>query len=293
MLENFDRFFSKDPRRIKKVPGSPSAMSLPDEEALMALLAQLEQSSGAANYPLQATFYQKMLDSELLLPVPAGTRLSSGLPIILLENSRGEKGLPLFTSEKNMETWAEEPTDYIVMPFAMLCAYALEAEADFMIMNVCGPFGCEISFHDFSYLAEGLLPPPIDERDATGSRKPSEVVIEKNTPMRLRRNQGLPDGLLERLNHVFEYNRALIQRVYLFDVAFNEGPLQPAIGVRVPDGCESEWEKELWPTLQAILHEMLERRAVMNVFLLNHAGRMESHVKEITQPIFSGVSSDS
>jgi len=289
MLDNFDSFFPKKRPLLKKVPGSPDAMQLLDEQILEEMLNQLEASSAEAGYPLQISFYEKLMQCDLLLPVPAGTRMGMEMPVIMLENGRGEKGLPLFTSENNMALWLEgEPTDYVFMPFVALCGYAISAQADYIVVNAAGPYGCEISLHDFSYLAEGLLPPPLATGSEAGGRKAGEVMIEKNTPMRLGQSAGLPDMLMERLNHVFEYNRQIIEQVYLFDIAFNNGPLQPALAVRMPDDCEAKWETELWPTLQAILHEMMERRAILNVFLLNQSGRLESHVKELTNPIFTG-----
>ena len=88
--------------------------------------------------------------------------------------------------------------------------------------------------------------------------------------------------------HTFSRHPNLIRRFYLFNIAFNEGPLQPALGIRVTDGAEDIWERELWPDVQAVLHEMLERRAVLTVFLLNQSGSMENHVCELTEPIFEG-----
>lgn len=289
MLDNFDSFFQRKRPLLKKVPGSPDAMRLLDDQVLEDMLDQLESLQAESSYPLQISFYETLLQCDLLLPVPAGTELAIEMPVVMLENGRGEKGLPLFTSESNMALWLEdEPTDYVYMPFVALCGYALAAQADFIVVNVAGPYGCEISFHDFSYLAEGLLPPPLAESSDDSAKKMGEVVVQKNTPMRLGLCAGLPNSLMERLKHVFEYNRQMIDRVYLFDIGFNDGPLQPALAVRMPDDCEEKWETELWPTLQAILHEMLEKRAILNVFLLNQSGRLESHVQELTSPIFTG-----
>lgn len=289
MFNRSERFFSPEPNRIRRVPGSPNSMQLLDDSVLEELLGSLDDMPVDACYPLQIAFYEKMLNCDLLLPVPAGTNLQQGLPIVMLENPRGEKGLPLFTNERNLESWVEEATEYVMLPFTTLCGYAIEAQLDYIIVNVAGPYGCEISFADFSYLAEGLLPPPSPNQVGNGHRKPGEVMIEKNTPMRLGLCNGLPNSLMDRLNHVFDYHRHLINHVYLFDVAFNDGPLQPALGIRMPDGSEGQWEHDLWPTLQAVLHEMLERRAVINVFLLNQAGSMENHVRELTPPIYTGV----
>lgn len=290
MFNRFDGASQYGPHRVRRVPGSPDSLQLMADSLLEEMLGQLEALPLEACYPLQVSFYEKLITCDLLLPVPAGTRLDQGLPIVMLENGHGEKGLPLFTTEQNMGLWLEEDTDYVILPFTQICGYAMEAQLDYIIINASGPYGCEIAFGDFSYLAEGLLPPPLANQAGETGRKPGEVVIEKNTPMRLRKcSSGLPVSLMDRLTHVFEHHRHLISRVYLFDVAFNNGPMQPALGIRMPDDNEMQWEQELWPTLQAVMQEMLERRAVVNVFLLNQAGSMERHVSEFVDPVYTGA----
>lgn len=275
MLENFGNLFNRQPQ-------SQSGQNLFGDDRLEESLGGLTDAAYDERYPLQVAFYEKLLQCELLLPVPSGTNLKKGLPILALENNQGEKGMPLFTSEKTLNLWVDESKDYVTMPFGTLCAYALEAKLDYVVINVAGPYGCEISFHDFSYLAEGLLPPPRDEF----GRDPGEILIGKNTPVRLATSRGLSNMLMDRLYSLFAHHATQIEKVYLFDVAFNEGPMQPALGIRMADGHEEEWEMALWPDMQAVLHEMLERREVVNVFLLNQSGGMENHVQELTIPIY-------
>lgn len=288
MLNRFDSFFNRNFRQPEMIRGANGEPFLLDDLQLEAMLAPLQDLSVRESYPLQIGFYDKLLGYDLLLPVPPGATVTrgKGLPIITLENGNGERGLPLFTSEKALSLWGDEATDYVAFSFAALCGYAMEANVDYLVINVAGPYGCEIAFHDFSYLAESLLPPPPPDQLELGDRKPGEMTVQKDTPMRLGKCEGLSDGLMERLQHVFRSHQSLISRVYLFDIAFNEGPLQPALGVRMPEGSEKHWDEELWPTMQAVLHEMLEKRTVINIFLLNQAGSLESHVKELTAPIY-------
>jgi len=282
MLKNFGHFFNRN-QSDKEFFRNLEELNLPDEAYLMESVSRLEQASQRERYPAQVGLYEKLLQCDLLLPVPVGADLHRGIPVIALENSQGEKGLPVFTTERNLLLWADETANFIGVPFTTLCGFAVETGVDYLIINVAGPCGCEISLHDFSYLAEGLLPPPISDQDG---RKAGEVVIEKNTPMRLAKCSGLSPSLMDRLHHIFHTHDRLIDSVYLFDVGFNEGPLQPALGIRMPDGTEEEWEMQLWPTMQAVLCEMLERREVVNVFLLNQAASMEFHVQELTPPIY-------
>jgi hypothetical protein len=288
MFNRSDGASQYGPHRVKRVPGSPDSKKLMTDAVLEEMVGQLTALPLEACYPLQIAFYEKLLTCDLLLPVPAGTRVEQGLPIVMLENARGDKGLPLFTTEQNLGLWVEESTDYVILPFPQICCYAMEAQLDYIVINATGPYGCEIPFNDLSYLAEGLLPPPSLLQAVGTPQKPGEVVIEKNTPMRLRKCAGLPESLLDRLSNVFEHHRHLISRVYIFDVAFNDGPMQPALGIRMPDDSEIQWEQELWPTLQAVMQEMLERRTIVNVFLLNQAGSMEHHVSELIEPLYIG-----
>jgi hypothetical protein len=285
MFHSFDRFFERQPNQLGKHIHS-SDLNLMMDGHLEDWVGQIEAAPMAEQYPLQIRFYQQLMDCHLLLPVPANAKKHKGFPLMVLQNGQREKAVPVFTNEENLGLWTSEPTDYVALPLMELCRYAMEAKVDYLVLNVAGPFGCEIAFHDFSYLAEGLLPPPSTEQSHYCGQKPGEVVIEKNTPMRLGLCDGLSPGLMDRLQHVFQHHQELISRVYLFDVAFNEGPLQPALGVRMPEGAEDRWEVDLWPTMQAVLYEMLERREVVNVFLLNQAGSMEQYVQQMTIPIY-------
>jgi hypothetical protein len=302
MLEKFGRFFMSKARPLRVSPEASG--NLPDDQELQALIALIEELPFEARYGEQNRFYEYLLGCHLLLPVAPGTNLSEGLAVFALENGHGEKALPVFSSEAALKSWclpgsslsslekpgsetrAWEPTEYLALPFDTLCTYALEASVDYIVMNAAGPFGCEISFHDFSYLAEGLLPAPCSTQEGKTARKAGEILVEKATPMRLSVCERMPERLISRLMQLFQNYQSLVSRVYLFDVGFNEGPLQPAVGVQVADGCESEWEERLWPNMQAVLCEMLERKEVVNVFLLNQAEGMEQHVRQVTEPVY-------
>jgi hypothetical protein len=291
MRNQFDRSFSGEPPHIKRVPGSPRSGQLLGDEVLETLLNRLEKTAPDHCYPLQLSFYEKLLKCDLLLPVPVGTQLDDGLPLLTLENARGEIGLPVFTNEANLAQWGDEPTEYVILPFSKLCGYAIEAQVDFVIVNVSGPHGCEIALRDFSYLAESLLPPPMVV-SSTGKINPSTlpVDVKAGTPTRLGLPKPLPEELLGQLKHVFSSHTALIDRVYQFEIAFNEGPLQPALGMLLqPEGpaqSNADWEKSLLPNVQAVLFEMLEPRMVMNVFLLNETPSLEKQIRKLCAPLY-------
>lgn len=299
MLEKFGRFFMSKVRPLRVSP-EPYA-NLPDADALEAMMDVLEGMEFEQRYTEQNKFYQYLLGCHLLIPLPESDTHSSSLSVMALENGHGEKAMPIFSSEQTMRLWLKsskddvetdndwdtEPTEYIAVPFDTLCTYALQAGVDYIVLNAAGPFGCEISFHDFSFLAEGLLPAPAaSQEDPEQGRKAGEILVNKATPMRLAVCERISEALQSRLLDLFGHYQVLIRQVYLFDVGFNDGPMQPALGVRIEEGHEEDWELELWPNMQAVLCEMLERREVVNVFLLNQADSMEQHVKQVTPPIY-------
>ncbi|WP_373532187.1 SseB family protein [Vampirovibrio sp.] len=290
MLNQPDFSFPHQPRRLENIPGFPTPNAPPhllEDSRLEGLVQQIEHLPKNACYPLQANFYGQLMNCDLLLPVPQDANLQAGLPLLALENHAGEKGMPLFTNEQNLCVWMNEPVDYLILPFTTLCGFALEAKLDYIILNISGPCGCEISFHDFSFMAEGMIPPPSPQQISRDTDpRPGEITIAKQTPMRLGLCPDFPKPLFNRLQLVFRHHEYLIQHVYLFNVAFHQGPLQPALGVRMPEGLEEEWENQLWPNLQAVLHEMLEKHDIVNVFLLNQAGSMENHLKTLTKPVY-------
>ena len=289
MREHFDRFFSGKPPHVRRAPGSQASGQFLDDQVLDVLLNKLEALEPDACYPLQLSFYEKLLKCDLLLPVPVGTRLDEGLPLVTLENARGELGMPIFTNESTLALWDEEPTEYVILPFAKLCGYALEAQVDFMILNVAGPNGCEIALRDFSYLAESMLPPPLSvNENGKVSESSLPVEVSAGTPTRISAAQTLTEPLMGRLKHVFSTHSELIAKVYQFEIAFNDAPLQPAIGMVLHPEAVARWEESLWPTLQAVLQEMLERRAMVNIFMLNNVPSLEKQVQVKCKPVFVG-----
>ncbi len=292
-FDSFDPLFPGEPPHIRRVPGSPVSGKFLMDDVLETLLTSLENASSEAGYGLQLSFYEKLLTCDLLLPVPIGTQLSDGLPLMTLENPRGEVGLPLFTNETNLAEWEDEPTEYVILPFARLCGYAIEAQVDFIIINVAGPHGCEIAMRDFSYLAEGLLPPPVLLSTSTSSKpdtKPSSlpVQIKAGTPARLSLGKGLPDALMSQLAHLFTTHQSMIERVYQFEIGFNDGPLQPALGVILKPDMQADWEVHLLPNVKAVLCEMMEPRTVINVFQLNQTPSLTEQVRKLCEPLFVG-----
>ena len=124
-----------------------------------------------------------------------------------------------------------------------------------------------------------MIPPPKPERYG-------EILVEKDTEIFLSELQELPPILSERLSGVFRQKGNLIQHVYAFQVAFSQGPLKPAIGIRMPESEENRWDTDLWPDILVVLQEVLESKDYINVFLLNKSGDLENTLRDITKPIY-------
>lgn len=264
-----------------------------------AVLAQLANTTSDQTYPLQMLLYEQLLNASLLLPVPNNVDLQIGLPITLVENPLGERAIPVFTNEKHLTNWDRNEQQYVPLSLDILAIYAMEAKVDYLIINLAGDNPFEIPFHDFCYLAESLLPPPLMgiapkitydpmacfDLAQQNSYKKSETVIPANTFVRLEACPDLPDGLMEQVTHVLLSHCALISRAYLFQISLNDAPPQPALGIYLLEAQKHRWVETLLPTLQAILSEMLEPHHVFNLFLLNEAGNLEAEIQKRIQPL--------
>lgn len=227
-------------------------------------------------------FYHLLLESAVLLPLPAGYELDDGIPIISMEGPNGEMAIPVFTSEEAMSYWVTKPTEYVGVPFTAICTSAIEANMDFIVINASNEFILEIPHCDFTYLADRLVPPSAQARSG-------EINIEKDTELYLAPSGELSPMVHERLSAVFNQRTHLVDRVYTFNVAFSDGPMKTALGIGLHNGQESAWDMELWPDVQATLQEVLGSKEYMNVFLLNDCGELEVSLKELTEPFYSST----
>lgn len=295
MFENFDSFFggserkkgnTKKDRRFSEsdffTPEQPLEVTGPLLERMMARVSDRPEED---RYPLLLPLYHQLMGSMVITPIPTGSAMSKdetlaqGLSLMVIQNESGERGIPIFTSEEAMSFWVNEPTEYVGLPFTVLCTYAVESELDFLVINAAGPAGGEISHYEMTYLAERLAPPPQTERSG-------ELTLEKDTEIHLAPLASPSVMLTERISGVCSQKTQLVNRVYAFQVAFSEGPLKTALGIRMPEGSEDRWETELWPDILAVLQEVLGAKEYVNVFLLNQAGDLEDTLQEITEPLY-------
>ena len=131
-------------------------------------------------------------------------------------------------------------------------------------------------------MADKLLP-PVDKA------KSGEISIEKNTEIFLAPSGDLSPMVEERLSAVFNQRTHLIEKVYTFNVAFSDGPMKTALGIRMHSGEEVRWDNELWPDVQATLQEVLDSKEYMNVFLLNDCDDLEGSLKDLTEPFYTST----
>ncbi len=151
-------------------PTRPVQTMLSDERLLTLFENAVSVESEDVDATWQMAFYETLLGYDLLLPVPVtngSTALAlQRLAVLTLENGAGERGLPVFTSVTAFSHWNDTSLAYRILPFATLCTYAMDAGVDALVVNVSGPFGCEINASHFRYLAQGLLPPEADTENA-------------------------------------------------------------------------------------------------------------------------------
>ncbi len=258
-------------------PQQAAELNGPDLEHLLNMLSL---SQVVDRYPILMSLYDLLIHSIVLLPVPPGTNIDEGVPLVALENGRGEKGVPVFTSEHAMSLWVTEPTEYVGIPFSLLCTHAVYADLDFILLNMSGPAGGEINHYEFAYLAEGLIPPPQGEQAG-------EITIEKNTEIRLAPLDKTPTMLVERLNGVFGQQGNCVAEAYMFKVGFSHGPLKTGLGIRLAPGMDSYWDQTVWPNVLVVLKEVLGAKEYINVFLLNDSPDLEKVIRQITPSFYS------
>ncbi len=225
---------------------------------------------------------KRLQHSHVLLPLPKGTSVSKdkGIPMWVLENDKGNEGVPVFTSELMLSKWVNETTNYIEISFKDLCTSAVQAELDFILLNLNDQSGMEVFFHEFTYMAEGILPP--DNAKSVG-----ELRLEKDTTLQLNTQYGLPMMLDERLSALLRGNKDVVECAYAFEVSFGEGPLRPALGIHLYDSCESDWEQTVWPNILVTLQETMGDKEYINIFVLNHAPDLANKLKSVDTPFFS------
>lgn len=296
MFERFSRFFGPKERKHREYGGNAGAFGEPgrtetektrpsDDPSqprfqgakLERMLERLALSPEDLQAPLQRQLYDTLLDSYIFLPVPEGHDIQQGISLTVYANEAGQSGTPVFTSEDAMAQWVTEPMEYVAVPFPDLCAFAIDARLDYLLMNLAGPGGGEISHFEMIYLADRIIPPTKEEQQ-TG------VMLGEAREMRIAQAGELPDLLEERLGAIFRQHNQLVDKVYVFQTAFSKGPLQPALGVRMRDGTEAEWENTLWPILYTNFQEVLGDKEYVNVFLLNEYSDLESAVEDLAEP---------
>lgn len=231
--------------------------------------------------PLYAALTEALILAPASAPIEeAASGSSQVFRLTTLKNSQGERGIPVFTTEDTLERWVKGPTEYVGLPFRILCEKVLESGMNFMIINPAGPARAELCLYELSYLAKGMIPPRSDKPvESTGTPDGLKISVSL-----------LPDPpspmLLERVTGCFQQN-PLVESAYVFQVSMSEGPPHLAMGVRVLEGAEQQWKADLLPNAIAILHEVLDDDEFMDFFLLNESEELENSLRKVTEPFFT------
>ncbi|MGE0201351.1 MAG: SseB family protein [Candidatus Melainabacteria bacterium] len=246
----------------------------------------LEDKLRIDRYRMSLLLFDQLVQSHVLLPIPQEAidqqLPREEIPLWVLKNKRDELIVPVFTSERTLQRWKQGGTPYTVYPFRQLCTYVVQHGLDSVMLNLAGPCGMEIRHYELTYLAEGLIPPAEEERS-------HEITISKNTEIHLAElpvNPAEPSLLFERLSGVFRQRHEIVEEVYAFQVAFSDGPMKTALGIKMPHGAVANWESDLWPDVLAVLQEVLGNKEYVNVFLLNETRELEETLEGLTQPFY-------
>lgn len=277
----------------------------------MHLLSRRQEAASDAN---RQSFYKLLSQSQVIVPSKMDPHLKTGQFSLLLikdfpyqsismlseevlntdneaEVSTGQ-GFLAFTSLEAFKKWyvhlvgsarlADVAPEVrpLSMKFTQLCTQALYLNLDFILLNPVEENTLLISLYEIYHLAEGLIPPSKDEAV-------KEIVLEKDTEIYL----GVPvkppsPMLVERLYGLFKQKASIVSKAYLFQIAIAQGPPHLAVGIHMVPEKASSWELTLLPDTMAVIHEVLDERDCVDLFLLNHDEGMESLIRSFSEPFF-------
>ncbi len=160
-------------------------------ELLLARMAMDDPEHTEADLQaLMPRFYEALSHSIVMVPTLQELDRQDGFILMTIENEAGLSGLPIFTREEALSQWITEPTQYVGIPFKNLCTKVLEQKLDFMTLNPAGAAQIELSTHELSYLAEGLIPPMATHGD------PCSIVLDESAELTITNPSEPPPAML-------------------------------------------------------------------------------------------------
>ncbi len=255
------------------------------DRLMLAVAAHQQANPEEICYEVMVPLYIALVDAMILVPTSGPideieAENSRVFRLATLKNPHGDRGIPVFTTEDALERWVDEPTEYVGLPFRILCEKVLESGMNFMVINPSGPARGELCLYELSYLAKGMIPPRSDRQtEPVYYHSSAEIVV--SIP-----DDPPPQMLIERVTGCFRQN-PMVESAYVFQVSMAEGPPHLAMGVRVFEGEEQRWETDLLPNTIAIFHEVLDQDEFIDFFLLNDSDELEASLREVTEPFFT------
>ncbi|MBX2861722.1 MAG: enhanced serine sensitivity protein SseB [Vampirovibrio sp.] len=291
-------FWQQQPTSLNTQTQNIHELDLPGER-LEKLMAEVTAACFSADAEHQepndqpnplADLYKALMASSILVPTNEPEENSGKssetemepqeASLLTLINNSGQAGIPVFTSLKSWELWADPNAGYVILPFRFLCQQAVKKGVDSLLINIAGPVGCEIKTYEMTYLADGMIPKGhMDRHHGFEIEEDTEIQISKL-------DEPLPDTLQERLTGLFHQHQALVETAYAFHVSIAEGPYHLALGIRMPDHQAEQWETHLLPNAMAVAQEVMGAREYLDIFFLNQSGDIDQVLKDHIEPFF-------
>ena len=249
-----------------------------NNRALEATLEKIEREDTRAT---RGALYSAFVKSLLLVPTQTGEdgaaqRQGRRASPHLLQNSKGEFAIPVFTSTQAVELWKPTGCQCIELSGQKLAALSLQIEVNLLLINMAGP-----GAHGFLTRSE-LEMMAKNGRDenrlskATSTREGREITLKIEAP-----TKPAPAKLLSflKLNLKIE---PLIRSAYLFEACYDGGDAHLVLGVE-PKAEELKVQRWLEGMVSNVM-PYLGSGEYMDFLVIDQV--LAQKVREVTPPIW-------
>ncbi len=96
--------------------------------------------------------YEILLETTFCLPSSGSDQITA------TQNENGEMVLAAFSDPAALRRWEAKPKSMLVMPAEQLFQMAIENDFAEILINPAGPVGGKLAKHEFTRLAQGVIP---------------------------------------------------------------------------------------------------------------------------------------
>lgn len=217
--------------------------------------------------------YRALLPGPVLVPTaPRGGEPPGMPPLLAVQLPRGGPALLGFTSVEALREWSGRIRSFTVMSGAELSHQARAARAVGVVIDAGSAHEMQLEPFELDQLADGLTPLPPGEvhgqlTHATRRIRPSTARWPESAEEAVRAAAGR-DG---------------VEQAYLFDIAYNDGEPQPAVGVRFGAAASPGTVDAVMTELAGRLQERLPADVRVDLVVLDDS--LHEAVRDLVAPL--------